>query len=581
MKRKSIRQRLTRSYFILLIAVVLVMFIGFSATVWLGTLPNTRLTMQSGTSEFVNRINERVAYLTSAADTVFLNMNDLDCSTLVGESGSELQRYNRINQCLYLMRQIYTDVKWAFFFSADGNVYADNILIENELKESFNISWHSVLEQNHGKTISCGLATFPGLNNDMPLLMVGKMMVHMSNMEKIGYIYVVADQTMLSELYKEQLVCEGQRIYICDDEGAVLSSSEEGTTGTMLEMDSVYGSEKLFVSYEGKIWIYQQERVDSVQANVVMMIPLVEMYRASIIYIICILVSSLIGLGLALYESSSITRRMLDPLREITEKADKISDGDMSIRFEAEQTDVEIRILSSSFNSMLDQIDVLINRVKHEQKEKLRTEHIIQQNRIQPHFLYNTLNTISVLCEMNEPEKASHMANLIAEYYRLVLSDGKDIVTIQQELHHVELYLRIKLISSGDALSYTIKCEEAAEHFLISKMTLQPLVENSIKHAFSDGRSGKIDISVREADGGVVIVVADNGIGVDEERFRSIVRNHERGHFGIFSVCKRMQLLCGGKYKLEAHSKPNDGTQVVLSYDASHITKNCLEDVFE
>ncbi len=578
MKSKSIRQKLTRSYFILLIAVALVMFIGFSATVWLGTLPNTRLTMQSKTNEFENRLNEQIAYLTSAADTVFLNLNDLDPGVLFGESGNELQRYNRINQSLYLMRQIYSDVGWAFFFGHDGNVYADNILIENELEHSFDSSLHSALEQKHGKTICCGLSQIHGLNGGEPLLLVGKMMVHMSNMERAGYIYVAADQTMLTELYGEQLICAGQNIYICDDEAVVLSSSEEGTVGTTLDLGFVNDSEKLLVRYEGRIWLYQKKHMENIRADVVMMMPLVEMYRASIIYIFFILVSVLIGLGLALYESSSITKRMLNPLREITEKADKISGGDMNIRFDTEQTDDEIRVLSSSFNSMLDRIEILIKRVEQEQKEKLRTEHAMQQNRIQPHFLYNTLNTISVLCEMKEPEEASRMANLVAEYYRLVLSDGKDIVTIEQELHHVELYLRIKLISGGDALSYSINCEKAAEHFLISKMTIQPLVENSIKHAFGDGRAGRIDISVRKADGGVVITVADNGVGMDVDRFKSIVENREQGHFGIFSVCKRMQLLSGGKYKMEAHSKPNEGTQVILSYDASQISDNGMED---
>jgi len=564
--RTSIHQKLTKSYLILLMTVVLVMFIGSLLTVSLSTIPSMRLTMQSKSNELKNRVSEQFGYLDRAADTAFLNLNDISTDILVGDSSSSFTKYNTVNSSLYRMRLIYSDVEHAIFFDKQGNIYADNSLLEAALAENFDTSLHSLLSQQHGKTYCFGLVDIPCLNDEQPLLLVGKMIRTIEGMEEAGYLYVSARHSLLERLYSEQMICEGQMIYLCSPDGTVLSCSSPEQTGGHLDVEKHAAKSGLLVRHAGRLWLYEQEYLEDINAYIVLMVPMMKLYRTSGVSILLIVFAAIIGLCVAFFESSGISRRILSPLVKLTDTVDQVHDGNINIRCELESDDV-VGVLASSFNSMLERIEALIDELNLEQQEKLRTELTVQQNKIQPHFLYNTINTISALCEMGRTEEASKMSMLVAKYYRSVLSDGKDIVTVQQELHFVELYFCILLCSRPDAFSYSIDCSPAVENSLIPKMTLQPLVENAIKHAFAGRQNNSIHISASSENGRILIRIKDNGKGMDVNEFSRITHSHDGGHFGIFSVCRRMELLCGGSYSLSARSEADAGTEITLSYD--------------
>lgn len=573
MRTKSFHKKLTVSYIYLLIAVAVIMLLGLVLTVWISVLPSMRITMQSKVNELGNRLDEECSYLMTAIDSAFLNINSIDSTILFSSDTDNLKKYNAINNHLYLTRQMYDGVDMFFLFDTEGKVYADSSILEAELSSSFDTSLHEVLESEHGRTYSFGLYDPSDEDGLDPVILVGKMLRYIDDIQKIGYLYAIADDSVLDKLYEEQMISEGQRIYLLDSEGVVLSSTEKDELGTALDI-SGDGTRVLTVA-DGGLWLRQQKYVPSLHAELILLIPALELYKSSGISVIVVLAALLFGLAFAIYQAGIITKRTLSPLTALTNTANEIADGNMQVRCAESSESIEIAVLSKSFNSMLDRIERLIASLDAVHKEKLRTELAVQQNKIQPHFLYNVLNTISALCQLEENEDACRISHMTAEYYRSVLSDGQDIVTIGQELEHVQLYFEITSHSRSDAIAFSLQCDPEAVILPIPKMTIQPLVENAVKHAFRSPRGNTIDISISVSrKSRVRICVKDNGIGMDLSSFDDIISGRCEGHFGLYSVKRCLELVCGKDYSFSAESAPGKGTAIIIEYDAGNISKD-------
>ena len=573
MRTKSFHKKLTVSYIYLLIAVAVIMLLGLVLTVWISVLPSMRITMQSKVNELGNRLDEECSYLMTAIDSAFLNINSIDSTILFSSDTDNLKKYNAINNHLYLTRQMYDGVDMFFLFDTEGKVYADSSILEAELSSSFDTSLHEVLESEHGRTYSFGLYDPSDEDGLDPVILVGKMLRYIDDIQKIGYLYAIADDSVLDKLYEEQMISEGQRIYLLDSEGVVLSSTEKDELGTVLDI-SGDGTRVLTVA-DGGLWLRQQKYVPSLHAELILLIPALELYKSSGISVIVVLAALLFGLAFAIYQAGIITKRTLSPLTALTNTANEIADGNMQVRCAESSESTEIAVLSKSFNSMLDRIEQLIASLDAVHKEKLRTELAVQQNKIQPHFLYNVLNTISALCQLEENEDACRIYHMTAEYYRSVLSDGQDIVTIGQELEHVQLYFEITSHSRSDAIAFSLQCDPEAVILPIPKMTIQPLVENAVKHAFRSPRGNTIDISISVSrKSRVRICVKDNGIGMDLSSFDDIISGRCEGHFGLYSVKRCLELVCGKDYSFSAESEPGKGTAIIIEYDAGNISKD-------
>lgn len=573
MRTKSFHKKLTVSYIYLLIAVAVIMLLGLVLTVWVSVLASMRITMQSKVNELGNRLDEECSYLMTAIDSAFLNINSIDSTILFSSDTDNLKKYNAINNHLYLTRQMYDGVDMFFLFDTEGKVYADSSILEAELSSSFDTSLHEVLESEHGRTYSFGLYDPSDEDGLGPVILVGKMLRYIDDIQKIGYLYAIADGSVLDKLYEEQMISKGQRIYLLNSEGVVLSSTEKDELGTVLDI-SGDGTRVLTVA-DGGLWLRQQKYVPSLHAELILLIPALELYKSSGISVIVVLAALLFGLAFAIYQAGIITKRTLSPLTALTNTANEIADGNMQVRCAESSESTEIAVLSKSFNSMLDRIEQLIASLDAVHKEKLRTELAVQQNKIQPHFLYNVLNTISALCQLEENEDACRISHMTAEYYRSVLSDGQDIVTIGQELEHVQLYFEITSHSRSDAIAFSLQCDPEAVILPIPKMTIQPLVENAVKHAFRSPRGNTIDISISVSrKSRVRICVKDNGIGMDLSSFDDIISGRCEGHFGLYSVKRCLELVCGKDYSFSAESAPGKGTAIIIEYDAGNISKD-------
>lgn len=285
-----------------------------------------------------------------------------------------------------------------------------------------------------------------------------------------------------------------------------------------------------------------------------------------------------VGLFLILaYASYKIPLSITKPIKELSQVTDQVSKGNLEVRSQV-YDGAEARMLSESFNDMIDKINELLSQVTTEQIRLRKAEFELLQAQINPHFLYNTLDAIVWLAEAGEQKQVVSMVGSLSDFFRTSLNQGKDMVTIREELQHVGSYLQIQQVRYQDILEYDINLPDTVNEYLIPKITLQPIVENALYHGIKNKRGlGHISITGEEGEDGFTIVVRDDGIGMTEEKLNQII--HEIHHmeskekvvYGLYNINERIRLNFGENYGLTITSTHGEGTSV------SVFLPKCLE----
>lgn len=305
----------------------------------------------------------------------------------------------------------------------------------------------------------------------------------------------------------------------------------------------------------------------------------VSMIEISVIAFVAVL---LLIVFISHYIPLSISR----PITELVEVTQQVSQGNLQVRSYV-NTGVEAKQLSESLNTMIDKINALLEQVKKEQIRIRKAEFELLQAQINPHFLYNTLDTIIWLAESDEQKQVVHMVESLSDFFRTSLNQGKDIISIKEEIQHVRSYLEIQQMRYQDILEYEIDVPEEFYQNTIPKITVQPLVENALYHGIKNKRGkGKITVRGYREDSFFILEVRDNGIGMQTERLVQ-VRNAllykqlaESKVYGLYNVNERIRLNCGEEYGLRISSTYQEGTTVkILLPDADSGLSSLEEEI--
>lgn len=268
----------------------------------------------------------------------------------------------------------------------------------------------------------------------------------------------------------------------------------------------------------------------------------------------------------AFFISIQVAGFVTSPIRRLQTLMRRVENGALAIRA-PEQGAYEIRELSKSFNAMIEKIRSLMDEVI-EEKDLLRKSEIrALQAQINPHFLYNTLDSIVWLAETGKKEDVVTMVTSLASLLRITISKGDASLTVEEELRHAKSYLVIQKIRYGDKFDFSIEAEEDALCCQTVRIVLQPLIENAIYHGIEPmAEKGLIRICVRKVGDRLLMQVIDNGIGMDEETRRSILEaDPERASgIGVKNVNERIKLCCGEEYGLRFYSRLGEGTTVEI-----------------
>jgi Predicted signal transduction protein with a C-terminal ATPase domain len=282
-----------------------------------------------------------------------------------------------------------------------------------------------------------------------------------------------------------------------------------------------------------------------------------------------ILLSALI-LAISVGLFLAVARTITTPMKQLELTMRKVEKSDY---FRMEEVDIsaskEIEELTKRFNKMMRKISELMKRVIDEQNAQRKSELKALQNQINPHFLYNTLDSIVWLVENEKNAEASEMVVALARLFRLSISKETETIPVREEIEHVRNYLLIQSIRYADSFDYEIDVAEEALEISTMKLILQPIVENCLYHGLKNNIDrGNIKISAYLDDGYLVLSVADNGYGMRQETIDNLYLSFEdriaSNSVGLKNIYQRVMIYFGGNAQMKIESELDEGTTITI-----------------
>lgn len=286
----------------------------------------------------------------------------------------------------------------------------------------------------------------------------------------------------------------------------------------------------------------------------------------------------------SLYISKIFTK----PIQKLSAAMESFDGKDFNHKIEL-HTNTELDNIGHSYNEMLNNIEQLLIEIKNQEKELRTSELNMLINQINPHFLYNTLDTIYMLARINGEETTMKMIQALSKYLRLSLSKGHEIVTVADELENVKSYMEIQQIRNDDLFCYEINCTVNAKERWVLKLILQPLVENAIKYGFCDiSEGGLIRIDVQEQSGKLTFFIYNSGTPMRQETadklnrlakvpvadMKHVFPDKQHG-YGVINIITRLRLKYGEEVKYKYEIQKN-GTTCIIQLPENGVENNEL-----
>jgi two-component system sensor histidine kinase YesM len=369
----------------------------------------------------------------------------------------------------------------------------------------------------------------------------------------LGMLRMSVEEEALTGFYSQKTSKLPLETFIMDGRGVIVSHIDKNKISTDAGLHNIINKEDGAVELDGKLVVYKY--FSNWDWYVIGTLPVDYLLRDNNLLLMGIILIVLITISIATFISFGFSRHLLKPFDELIYRMSRVSVGDFTTRINLTTYDRDFEQVSEGFNIMVEQINTLMNRIYEEQRQLKEIEFKALQAQIDPHFLYNTLESVHMQALLAGQHDISKMVRALAGFYRISLSRGEDVIPLKSESEHVENYMIIQELRYSDKIECYIDIPEEFREVRIPKMTLQPLVENTIYHGLKDMKSkGFIKITaIREGDG-VVVKVIDNCAGMKPEQIRNLNRtlaeNDNNVGYGVRNVHRRIELLFGSPYGL-------------------------------
>ncbi len=363
----------------------------------------------------------------------------------------------------------------------------------------------------------------------------------------------------------------GQRgyCYIIDEEGSIIYHTQQRLISSEIKEETTTEiSQMLDGSYIREDEIYtlhtlehQQWRVVGVSYTEEMITSKVERMQIITIVILVMLVFTSFGIGIL------FARVFSRPAQKLQSAMEDFEMNAEEFVYQSVEGTKEIVQLSDSFGHMVVRIQHLMEKAREEEITLRKTELNALQSQINPHFLYNTLDSIAWMCEEKRTDEAVEMVNSLAKLFRISISRGHELITIENEVKHATSYLKIQNYRYRNQFTYKLDVDETCKGYLCNKITLQPIIENCIYHGLDRMvDQGEIHIMISQTEKEIIMVVEDNGVGMTKEQIEEILQKEvsDKAGIGIKNVHDRIRIYFGDEYGLHIESELDEGTKVII-----------------
>ena len=458
------------------------------------------------------------------------------------------------------------DISIFYYIDDDFVVVHQNGLHYRPLKSIESEDWYEKLKENNGRNTWFSFQKDEYFPENKTLSLARYITDSNDYRNQIGVLVFSMDTSTLLRSFTK--ITEQQVIYLEDENGTIIASSEA------LENNPKWGQEsnsqssmdayEVWKNEQGKFLIRRCE-IDDTGIYLVSLVPYEYMGAIYKSFLFWVLGGYFLILLLAAFYISFMSKRLTIPLKKLAESISTATVSGKLECLEIDSTEKEICTLVDAYNMLIQKIEILLKQQYSLGKEKQQAELMALQSQINPHFLYNTLEMVNWMAERNEKENVQTVIQKMSTFYRLVLSKGKDIVTIREELALCETYLTIQQMRFQGRIQYERDVDDEILDYLIPKITLQPFVENAILHgiiASIEGR-GTLSINGWEEDGRIILAVMDDGAGMaEEDREKS---NSKGSHYGMKNIGLRLSVYYQEDIKIEVESTKGVGTCVSIN----------------
>lgn len=333
------------------------------------------------------------------------------------------------------------------------------------------------------------------------------------------------------------------------------------------DIGNFIGDENVFYS---KSEIIIQKKMSSNGWILVGVIPKSEIWKDGVVIMWVFIAVVLLFVLIALFEAGRVTKREMAPVNQMNDLINLVKNGNLDIQMKVARND-EMGKLTENFNDMINRLRKLIDEVYLKQKKLRIAEFKALQAQINPHFLYNTLDSINWLSREGNNNKVIEMVMALTTFFKIGISRGQDIITIKEEVEHVSSYLKIQGIRYETKFTYIINFDSGLDKYYMPKFILQPIVENAIYHGIKmTEKKCVIIINIFDNGDDIIFEIIDDGIGMTQDKLSSLenaVRKNddkEKKSYGLVNVNERIKIILGEQYGLSFYSEKDKGTVVTV-----------------
>ena len=461
---------------------------------------------------------------------------------------------------------IRADVVDVTVYDSDGNLqqfWAENYVLKDAYLE--NLSYMDLDGQKGMDISSPHVVSF--FRNDYPWVVTIAQNMTDENGERVE-VAMDIQFSNIANYVDEVGIGQHGYCFIMDEDGNIVYHPQQQLINSGLKDEKTRELQMLGDgSYPRSNVIYTIHTLENVEWRIVGVSYVDEMITNKVHDMVTIMLDILaLVLITAFFSGLLFSRAFTKPANQLAGAMGEFEENAKDFTFVPVRGTREIVSLSDSFGHMVVKVQELMEKVRQEEISLRKTELNALQAQINPHFLYNTLDSIAWMCEEGRNREAVEMTNALAKLFRISISKGHELIPLEKELQHAESYLKIQKFRYKNQFTYTMDVEEDCLKYLCNKITLQPIIENAIVHGLDMADEGEIRIGVRQDGEDILITVEDNGVGMTEEQCREILHQEAGSHvgIGIKNVNDRIRIYFGETYGLTITSELDMGTRVII-----------------
>ncbi|SCG93415.1 Probable sensor-like histidine kinase YehU [uncultured Ruminococcus sp.] len=548
----------------------------------------------------INNLNTKITHIQDYAVSVAVDPRVIaEAKEHPSPPVEEAKRYKlrlELNKIIGSIMGLNRNVYMWDLVAADNSFFGVSGYDMSEIEALLSDEYFTQVRKNWGVSISGPYQLHNKGERTTPVFLVTKPVVDLDSRTVYGYVMFVIKESNFASIFENNMPQNVESsFYILNEEEIVISSSDKTIITQNIQKIGTFSEAELKVLYEkgsltknvgGQEMLYtiSQELKDPVQWTVISCQPLDSLLIGQKILNKWILVIGTVACLVALFISYIIARSLSRPIMELASTIHDAAEGNLSQKANR-QSAGEIEILYEGFNNLMNAVNRLLRRVYQEQEEKSEYQFHLIQAQIKPHFLYNTLEMIKSLIDLEKGETASQCISAMASFYRLSLNRGNDIISVYDEVKLSQQYMYLQKLRYIEYLDYRFNIPEELTKYQLPKMTLQPILENSIYHGIKEKQEeGIVEIELTEHGDSLRFVIVDNGIGMTKEMLSHLQQTIKSSSdleesespksFGMASVNRRLKLLYGENYSFVIESEYGEFTKVTIL-----IPKNIPEDL--